>query len=157
MTDIYERELKGILGGETKFVERAGTWDAAYTSLRKHPFLVVKAGGSFGIDMLAVRDSIVLPIEVKASASPVFRFSKSRVLVHQAMSMTEACTRAGLVPIYAYRLKRQESDPWRLFRISGGNSFTSSVPMVEKNGAGNMIMRWGNGLPLGKFIGSMRR
>ncbi len=153
MTDIYERELKGILSGEEHYMERASRWSGDYNVLRKHPFLVVKAGGSFGIDLLAAREFMVLPIEVKASASQVFRFSKNRNLAKQAASMVTECGRAKLVPVYAFRLKNAPGDPWRLFMIGSlENSFTRLLPAVETNKGGNMTMRWEKGLPLGAFV-----
>jgi Holliday junction resolvase len=156
MTDIYERELKGILGGEDKFVERAGTWDAAYTSLLKHPFLVVKAGGSLGIDLLAARGYTVLPIEVKASASRVFRFSRSKRILIQAEAMDDVCRKAGLVPLYAYRIKRAVHDPWRIFVLGDvGNQYTRMLPRMELTKGSNMIMRWEKGMPLGRFIATL--
>lgn len=153
MTDIYERELKGILSAEQRYMEKAARWSGDYVVLHSHPFLVVKAGGSFGIDLLATREFTVLPIEVKASASPIFRFSKNRKLARQAVSMVAACGRAKLVPVYAFRLKNTAGDPWRLFTIGTlENSFTRLLPGVETNKEGNMIMRWDKGLPLGAFL-----
>lgn len=156
MADAYERELKGILGGEGKFLERAETWGAGYSTLRERPFLVVKAGGSFGIDLLAAREFTVLPIEVKASASRVFRFSKNKRLEEQASAMVDACRKAELVAIYAYRLKRVVQDPWHLF-VAGDleNSFTRMMPHMEPGSRGNVIMRWEEGLPLGEFLNGL--
>ncbi len=89
MGDIYERELKGILGGEEKFLSKLTKnlppeQKDAYLKLRQKHFLVVKAAGSFGIDLLAVRGNFAFPIEVKSSAMDVFRFSRSEKLAEQA-------------------------------------------------------------------------
>ena len=65
MGDIYERELKGLLAGEQKFIEKLTkslepSERDAYRKLAGKHFLVVKAGGSFGVDLLAVPG---LPLE----------------------------------------------------------------------------------------------
>ena len=108
--DLYERELKGILGGEEKFLSKLTKnlpyeQRNAYLKLRQKHFLVVKAAGSFGIDLLAVRGNFAFPIEVKSSAADVFRFSKSEKLAEQASRMRLICEHSALVPTYAYRLK----------------------------------------------------
>lgn len=165
MGDIYERELKGVLGGETKFIEKLAkslepSERDAYRKLASKHFLVVKAGGSFGVDLLAVRGNFAFPIEVKSSASDVFRFSKSEKLDAQAERMRRVCAHSSLVPTYAYRLKNAGGDPWRLFTFDGMENelngtaglLLKKLPKIGLTDGGNKIMRWENGLKLSNFI-----
>ncbi len=165
MGDIYERELKGILGGEAKFIERvsrslSSSEREAYSILRRKHFLVVKAGGSFGIDLIAVRGNFAFPIEVKSSSSDVFRFSRSEKLASQADRMMEVCEQSSLLPTYAYRLKNAETDPWRLFTIRKTPDGLTGIqallfrklPKVGTTQEGNGIMKWSEGMKLSSFI-----
>ncbi len=165
MGDIYERELKGLLGGEARFIEKIAkslepSEREAYRKLAWKHFLVVKAGGSFGVDLLAVRGNFAFPIEVKSSASEVFRFSKNEKLDSQAERMRSVCEHSSLVPTYAYRLKNAGGDPWRLFTFSSGGEGLSGahgllfrrLPKIGITAEGNRIMRWMDGLKLSSFI-----
>ncbi|MEM3852674.1 MAG: Holliday junction resolvase [Methanomassiliicoccales archaeon] len=165
MTDLYERELKGILGGEVRFIDKIcrdlpQEQLGAYRRLREKHFLVIKAGGSLGVDLIAVRGNFAFPIEVKSSAERVLRFSRSEKLGMQAQRMKEDCEHAGLVPTYAYRLKRAEGDPWRLFTLPGLNIRPDGIagllmrrlPSIGMTHEGNGIMRWDDGLLLSRFI-----
>ena len=82
----YERELRDIF--------------------RKHGFLVVRAGGSLGIDLLAVKGTHILPIEVKASRKRVHYTSDgSGRETEQLDRAAEMCRRAGLANfLVCYRL-----------------------------------------------------
>ncbi len=165
MGDIYERELKGVLGGEQKFIEKVAralepSEREAYRRLESKHFLVVKAGGSFGVDLVAVRGNFAFPIEVKSSASGVFRFSKSDKLESQAERMRTVCEHSSLVPTYAYRLKNAGGDPWRLFTFSDiGDGLEGRhrllfrrLPKIGVTNEGNRIMHWEDGLKLSSFI-----
>ncbi len=165
MGDLYERELKGILGGEEKFLSKLTKnlpyeQRNAYLKLRQKHFLVVKAAGSFGIDLLAVRGNFAFPIEVKSSAADVFRFSKSEKLAEQASRMRLICEHSALVPTYAYRLKNAEADPWRLFTIESNGASLNGIqallfrrlPKVGITQDGNGILKWNDGMKLSTFI-----
>lgn len=165
MGDIYERELKGVLGGEPKFLDRLArglkpSERDAYVRLSSKHFLVVKAGGSFGVDLLAVRGNFAFPIEVKSSASDVFRFSRNEKLERQAERMMLICEHSSLVPTYAYRLKNAGGDPWRLFTFTdAGRELRGAhgllfrrLPKIGMTHDGNWIMRWQDGLKLSSFI-----
>ncbi len=165
MGDIYERELKGLLAGEQKFIEKLSrglepSERDSYRKLAGKHFLVVKAGGSFGVDLLAVRGNFAFPIEVKSSSSDVFRFSKSDKLDDQADRMRVACEHSLLVPTYAYRLKNAPGDPWRLFTFSDvGDGLEGRhrllfrrLPKIGMTNEGNRIMHWKDGLKLSSFI-----
>ena len=87
--DVYERELKALLTGDRKVVARmvktCNAWEtAAYNLMLRNPFLVIRAAGSLGIDLVAIRWDFAFPIEVKSSSDPVMHFSKSQRLVDQA-------------------------------------------------------------------------
>jgi Holliday junction resolvase len=165
MSNAYERELKGILSGDVRTIERISRSlnreeRDAYCSLIKHHFLVVRAGGSLGIDIVAVRGNFAFPIEVKSSSEKVLRFSRSEKLSQQAKRMREMCEQALLVPTYAFRLKNARDDPWRLFTLPGlrvmGEGVPSllfkRLPKIGMTEEGNGIMRWEDGMKLSKFL-----
>lgn len=162
--DVYERELKALLAGEEKAVSKMvrtcnSLETAAYNSVMMNPFLVIRAAGSLGVDLVALRWDFSFPIEVKSSADDVLHFSKSQRLVEQADTMLDDCCRSHLVPIYAYRLKGFRGDPWRIFTIptdhvfKGRNSILyRRIPKLETSQSGNYIMRWNEGMKLSDLI-----
>ena len=159
----YERELKSILEGDAAAVNEFGKSlsvedGMAYRMAQDRPFLVIRAAGSFGSDLVALRDDFSFPIEVKSSKERVIRFGGTR-LAEQAESFLRDCERAGIVPVYAYRLKDHRGDSWRLFRLptkapqSGfGVQLQRLVPEVRTTSAGNFAMDWDGGLPLAGFL-----
>ena len=108
--DTYERELKGLLSGDKKTIakmvktcdEKETKW---YNSLMENPFMVIRAAGSLGVDLVALRWDYSFPIEVKSSCDDTLHFSKSQRLMEQAARMKDDCSSAQLLPIYAFRLK----------------------------------------------------
>lgn len=120
--DVYERELKALLSGEEKAVRNmVKTCDAAeraaYESMTSFPFLVIRAAGSLGVDLVALRWDFSFPIEVKSSDSDVLYMSRSERLKEQAQRMIETCDKSHIIPLYAYRLKGVKGDPWRIFTL----------------------------------------
>lgn len=160
----YERELKGILQAEEKVLERVikGCGEEErrnYLTIRKRPFMVVRAAGSFGVDLVAIRSDFSLPIEVKSSASKKITFSQnSGRAQEQAERMKKECEKAGLVPIYAYRLKSYRGDAWRIFtlemeNLEGRSSILHSrIPHIKKTVHGSYVMNWDEGMKLSEFI-----
>ena len=159
----YEGELKGILKGDRDTltgVVRTCSLEQRdnYMSMLDRPFVVLKAAGSFGIDMVAIRGDVSIPIEVKASKWRKIPFSGSQRLKEQAEGMRLECQRARVVPIYAFRLKGVRGDNWRLFTmevegITGRMSIVyRRLPQIPKSKMGNLILDWEKGLPLNKFI-----
>ncbi|MDR0334722.1 MAG: Holliday junction resolvase [Methanomassiliicoccaceae archaeon] len=160
----YERELKYLLSGDAKTLRTMiKTCDdaekRAYTSMLDNPFVVIRAAGSLGVDLVALRWDLSFPIEVKSSAEGVLRFSRNPRLEEQAVKMIEECQRASLIPIYAFRLKGCHGDPWRIFSLPLGSALRgkmglvqNTVPQIETSHNGNFIMRWENGMKLSKFI-----
>jgi len=161
---IYERELKALLSGQTKTIDKmVKTCDecesAAYSSMHGSPFIVIRAAGSLGVDLVALRWDFSFPIEVKSSESEVMHFSRSQKLTDQACRMHDECTRSSVMPIYAFRLKGARGDPWRMFTLpievelkGRMGMLQRRVPKIEVNGNGNYIMRWPDGMKLSKFI-----
>ncbi len=163
MGRIFERELKGILSGNEEILERVTkTCDdderSAYYRIQEKPFMVIRGAGSLGVDLVAIRSDLSLPIEVKSSVSDVLRFSRSEKLAIQAHEMMQDCRRVGLMPIYAFRYKRQRGDAWRVFTLNVGpvdgrlRVVYSRLPKIAPSKEGNLIMRWRDGMPLSKFI-----
>ena len=162
--DVYERELKALLSGDkkavTKMVRTCNSMETAgYNTMLLDPFMVTRAAGSLGVDLVAMRWDFSFPIEVKSSDDPVLHFSKSARLMEQAEDMMAHCTRAHLVPIYAYRLKGFRGDPWRIFTIPTEHCFKGKnailyrrLPKFDTSASGNYIMRWEDGMKLSDFI-----
>ncbi|NYT11324.1 MAG: Holliday junction resolvase [Methanomassiliicoccales archaeon] len=163
MGDTYERELKAILSGDEKALKKmiktcSEEETHGYLSINKRPFMVVRAAGSLGIDLVAIWGDLALPIEVKSSKSGVLWFSNSQRLIEQGEMFIEECSRAGLIPVYAFRLKGYRGDPWRVFalpinEVDGRLGLVQSkLPKPEESNKGNFIMRWENGMKLSKLI-----
>jgi len=164
VSQLYERELKGILMADPEVLNRvvknlAADEQIAYMKIMEKPFVVVRAAGSFGIDM-AVVGSISFLVEEKSSVEPLYHFNAPRI-VEQAALLLDLCSRAGITPVYAYRLKRQRGhDPWRLFtmeveegKLDGYDKlFHQKLPKLERTRSNNLVMRWENGMPLHRFI-----
>ncbi len=162
---IYERELVNILSGDKKIIERIAknvdplSKDILYTIMEK-PFYVARAAGSFGADLVALRDDYSLVIEVKSSERDQLAFSEaSGNKQNQAIKLHNKCVLSGLFITYAYRLKNFKGDFWRFFSIESNYKYTGKMrglyeilPKQEVTKNGNFILRWNNGLPLIKFI-----
>jgi Holliday junction resolvase len=163
MGRIFERELKGILRADEDMLSRVTkTCDEpqkkAYYRIREKPFMVIRGAGSLGVDLVAIRSDMSLPIEVKSSVNDVLRFSRNEKLAVQAQEMMADCKRVGLMPIYAFRYKRQRGDAWRIFTLDVGplngklKLVYARLPKISPSKDGNLIMRWEEGMPLSKFI-----
>lgn len=178
----YERELKAILEGHREALGRyrrtASSKETlkALDDLEEHPFLVVRAAGSHGFDLVALRGSLTLPIEVKCSGESTIHFASSSGRNREQYQTLLANTRrAGLVLLYAYRLVGGDSaDPWRIFSGSGANGSTpgpgsppgpkstpmsgiaglvsSRTPTVDNTANGNQVLRWEDGRALMDFL-----
>jgi len=164
MGTVFERELKSILGGGEKAIEKITktcTKEEAegYNEILNMPFMVIRAAGSNGIDLVACNEDFAFPIEVKSSVNGVLRFSKSEKLAEQAEQLKRECLKSRLLTLYAYRLKRKRGDPWRIFAIEKENRLGRrneliyrKLPKIDHTSKGNLIMRWEDGMPLNKFI-----
>jgi len=167
MGKIFERELKGILSANEDVLERVTkTCDpgerACYMMIKEKSFMVIRGAGSLGVDLVAIRDGMSFPIEVKSSSSDTLRFSRSEKLIIQAQEMIDDCKRVGLVPLYAFRLKGKRGDAWRMFTLDIGplDETYKGMPKliygylskVRPSKEGNYIMRWNDGKKLSEFI-----
>lgn len=161
---IFERELKGILQGNEDIINSAiksatPSERQGYMKIFQKPFMVVRAAGSLGVDLIAIRGDISFPIEVKTSSQKTVHFSKSEHLQKQLDSMLDMCSKVGIIPVYAYRLRSREAgDKWRIFAMPSQNLsgrigiMYERIPKPEKTHEGNIVLRWDSGMPLSKFI-----
>ena len=160
----YERELKNILEGENKTLEKITKTCSAlekdnYQKITKKPFAVIRAAGSFGVDLVATRGDISFLTEVKTSIIDTLHFSSiGGKLQEQATTMKKVCEKTKTLPIYAFRIKGNRGDSWRIFTLDVvGLEGRSSVlykrlPKLERSKSGNYVMRWKDGMPLSDFI-----
>ncbi len=166
---IYEREIREILSGNEEFIEKfirnfSEEEKFYYRSIIKKPFFVVRAAGSMGIDIMAVRDDFSIPIEVKSSKENVLRFTQgSSRAQKQAEYYILIARKSGVFPVYAFRLKRANEDPWRFFTIPGMEIhgrmalLYGVLPKMDLTQNGNFILKWEKGLPLHKFFKYINR
>ncbi len=164
---IFERELKGILSGDETMVRKVSRTSPAdvhfaYLKILEKPFIVIRAAGSFGVDLVAIRGDFSFPIEVKASSYKTIRFSESSGRASkQAEELMAECRRASVFPIYAFRLKGvRGNDAWRIFTVDMGEDNVEGIarmvynilPKVHITKAGNIALKFEEGMPLHKFI-----
>ena len=165
--DIYERELRSLLSGDrkaiTNMIKTCSEGESrSYNLMLDDPFLVIRAAGSLGVDIVALRWDYSFPIEVKSSAEDVMHFSRNPRLTEQAAKMKNVCFKSSLLPVYAFRLKSVRGDPWRIFtiptenEIKGRNEFLRKlIPKMEVTSNGNYVMRWGDGMKLCDLLSFM--
>lgn len=169
MSSSYEREFKSILEGEDKTLSKITKSCSAiekdsYFRICDKPFIVVRAAGSFGVDLVAIRGDISFLVEIKTSVEDTIHFSSvDGKLQRQAEKMQSECEKTKTLPIYAFRLKGHKGDSWRLFtmnvnKLDGrAKILHSRVPKLSNSKKGNFIMRWNEGLPLSDFISYLCR
>lgn len=164
----YERELKAVLRGDRVAIERLSrNWETdereGYLLSCSRPFIVVRAAGSLGIDLVAIRGDLAFPIEVKSSSDTTLWLSNSQRTIDQARELMAESSRAEVLPIYAYRLKGHRGDPWRIFtveqiRVEGRlRTLQASLPKVKLSKGGHFILVWQDGMPLHTFVGYLCR
>ena len=113
----YERELKSILEGETKTLEKVTKTCTTiekmnYLKITKKPFAVIRAAGSFGCDLIASRGNISFLTEVKTSSSDTLHFSSmAGKLQEQAEAMIQLCEKTKNLPIMLLELKINMASP----------------------------------------------
>lgn len=165
MSQAYERELKGILMADPEVLKRVVAHlppqeQIAYMKIIEKPFVVVRAAGSFGVDMAVVDGHTSFLVEEKTSIQRNYNFNSPRV-IEQAETLKDLSSRAGVPPLYAYRLKNLRGhDPWRLFSMeinedsleSFNKYFYDKLPKVERTRNNNYVMHWEKGKPLHEFI-----
>ena len=165
--DIYERELKYLLSGDEKTINKmvktcSDDERRAYMSVMKEPFVVVRAAGSLGMDLVALRWDYSFPIEVKSTADGILHFSRNPRLTEQAEKMRSECARSNLLPVYAFRLKGVRGDPWRVFTLPIDEDLRGNMGLVQRrvpdiriSPNGNYIMKWDDGMKLSEFLDNL--
>jgi Holliday junction resolvase len=160
----YERELRGILEADDKVLHRVlksltVLEKENYLKIKSKPFAVIRAAGSYGIDLVAVRGDISFLIEIKTSGEKTLHFSTiGGKLQEQALAMKTICERTRTLPIYAFRLKKFRGDAWRIFTLDMENLMGRlhiihrRLPQLETSKRKNYIMRWPHGMQLSEFI-----
>ncbi len=162
----FERELKGILRGDDALLRLAtrscGPEEKQeYEKIKEWPFTVLRAAGSLGIDLVAIRGDVSFPIEVKASKRRTVWLSNNRRTIAQARELLKECSRSHVLPLYAYRLKNSRGDSWRLFTVESVHvtgileRIQRDIPKVSVSKEGHYILRWREGWPLHHFISYM--
>jgi Holliday junction resolvase len=121
---------------------------------------VIRAAGSLGVDLVAIRGDISFPIEVKTSSYMTIHFSQSSGrAAQQAEELLDECRRSNVAPIYAFRLKGvRGADAWRIFTIEiegmtgQQRRLNRTINKVHRTKSGNIALKWDEGMPLHKFI-----
>jgi Holliday junction resolvase len=164
MSSVYERELKGILEGDEKTLSKVTKTCSVlekenYYLTQKKPFIVVRAAGSFGVDLVALRGDISFLMEIKSSNTNTLHFSSvDGKLQRQAEKMQYECEKTRTLPVYGFRLKGHGGDSWRLFTLEihqlegRAKILYNRLPKLSVSKNGNFIMRWEDGLPLADFL-----
>ena len=114
--------------------------------------------------VVALRGDISFLLEIKSSVTDTIHFSSiDGKLQRQAEKMQQDCEKTQTLPIYAFRLKGQRGDTWRLFSMDvvglqgRAKVLHNRLPKLASSKSGNYIMRWNEGLPLSDFISYLCR
>jgi len=168
-SSAYERELRSLLEGQPDAVRSyARSLPAGerkeFERLIDQPFLIIRAAGSLGFDLVALRREFAFPLEVKASSEPVIRFSAASGRANvQLEAHQRAVARVGLTVVYAYRrIGLRGAETWKMF-LAGTlpewgilRRICQRLPPVSRTAEGNGILRWDEGLPLSRFLEQAR-
>lgn len=160
----YEREFRSILEADEPLLERVTKSCSVmekenYFRVVDRPFAVIRAAGSLGVDLVAVRGDISFLVEIKTSSANTLHFSTmAGKLQQQAESMKALCEKTATLPLYAYRLKRHRGDSWRIFTVDHATLqgrlriLHQRLPLLDRSAKGNYIMRWDDGMQLSDFL-----
>ena len=162
---IYERELREILAGNEKIIDKViKSLDEEerrkYKKILKKPFITVRAAGSLGIaDIVALRGDLSFIVEIKVRKGSEILFShEGGRMQKKAEEMKRKCSMASILPIFAFRRKGIRGDAWRVFTmeidgiIGKGKEIYDALPKLEITKDGNFRMKWENGMKLADFI-----
>ena len=164
-SSAYERELRSLLEGQPEAVRSyarslSPTHRPDFERLIEQPFLIIRAAGSLGFGLVALRREFAFPLEVKASSEPVIRFSAASGRANvQLESHRKAVERVGLTVLYAYRrVGLRAAENWRIY-VAGEipslgriGALCRRLPPVSRTPEGNGILRWDEGRPLSEFL-----
>ncbi|MEL9914276.1 MAG: Holliday junction resolvase [Thermoplasmatales archaeon] len=156
---VYERELKQILSGDKEKLEEL-TWirPDLKTRILERPFMVVRAAGSHGFDIIVLRGDISVPIEIKSSRDSTLNFSTSSSRSQQqAENYISLMKKTGVMPLYAFRRKAVTGDPWRFFTFDYPfegkyRIFSEIIPKIETTKNGSFVLKWEKGLSLTSLL-----
>ena len=152
----YERELRDILEGNPEDHIKSLSEDKKeiYREMEDQPFSIVRGAGSLGIDLVAMRDMIYLPIEVKSSKDETIYFSDDPRLQEQVDDLIEESKRTNIPVAFARRKKGIRGERWEMFRIRSPSSEKKLwfLPTIPKTKKGSWKLPWGEGLELSSFI-----
>jgi Holliday junction resolvase len=164
----YERELKDLLQGDRAAVLRYSksilpTERRDLERIIEQPFLVIRGAGSLGFDLVALREWLALPLEVKASSEPTIHFTAASGRAAEQLEAHRASVeKVGIAVVYAYRkIGHRGGDAWRVFsatrKLPRGSLglLIRRLPSVERTPQGNAVLRWENGMPLVKFFATV--
>ena len=162
---IYERELREILAGNEKIVEKvvkslSEEAREKYRKILRKSFITVRAAGSLGIaDIVALRGDLSFIVEIKVRKESEILFShEGGRMQKKAEEMKRKCEKAKILPIFAFRKKGIRGDAWRIFtidikKIEGKSKIIyEKLPKIEKTKDNNYIMKWEKGMKLSDFI-----
>jgi hypothetical protein len=165
----YERELRTLLQGDESAVRAylrilPAEERNAFERIVTEPYLVIRGAGSLGFDLVALRRELAFPLEVKAASGDVIRFTDASGRADQQLAAhRRAVGRSGLTVFYAYRrLGKRGEEPWRIFLAgevptSGSLKFICRrLPPVSTTRGGHGILRWEEGMPLSRFLSTVR-
>ncbi len=168
-SSAYERELRTLLQGDLAAVRAylrtlLPEDRADFERIVHEPFLVIRGAGSLGFDLVALRRELAFPLEVKAASGDVIRFTDASGRADlQLAAHRRAVGRVGLTVLYAYRrLGRRSEEPWRIFLASEVPSagtlrfICRRLPPVSTTRGGHGILRWEEGMPLSRFLATVR-
>jgi Holliday junction resolvase len=156
---VYERELKLILSGDDEKLGKI-KWigEDIKNRIKSKPFMVVRAAGSHGFDIIIIRHDLSIPVEIKSSKEKILNFSSSsNRSQEQAEIYMQMVSKTGVMPLYAYRMKNVDGDPWRIFTFDTQyegryRMFSRIVPKIELTKSGTYVMKWEKGLPLTSLL-----
>ncbi len=148
----YERELKKILMGDEEQIEDStkscsDEVKEKYLLFKDTPLLVNRGAGSFGVDLMAVRNDMNFIIEVKSCKNDVIYLSDSGRLKEQRSTIQEYSKNYGITPLYAYRIKTKRGERWEFFTAL--DSF--DYPSFSRTTQGGFKLDWGEGMKLSEF------
>jgi hypothetical protein len=168
-SSAYERELRTLLEGDADAVRSYARSlppedRVAFEKIVLEPFLVIRGAGSLGFDLVALRREFAFPLEVKAASGDVIRFTDASGRADEQLAAhRRAVGRVGLTVLYAYRrLGHRGEEPWRIFLASdvptsGALKFICRrLPPISTTAGGHGILRWEEGMPLSRFLGTVR-
>lgn len=160
---VYERELKRLLEGNreavSKYIAQSGLSGALAKAVEyqvRHPFYVVRSAGSKSMDLLAIRGRVVLPFEIKSTASEVVNFTDANGRnQRQYEGLIKDVKASGLMLFYAVRLKNAVGEGWRVFAGFEARGWLW-VPVVGRSSSGNVVLRFSEGMTLSEFLKEVR-